>query len=227
MIFNMNGGGTKLFAAIGVTYPAGSSCTCTNGTKTLKAKTTSGQWVFAIPESGTWTVSCTDGTDTASKTVEITSEGQSVSVELSYLLWLYKAGNEYTDVTGGWAVGSFEGKPLGSKGPDYLYATFVNNAKDNAIETAKKIDLSGCNPLAVHITENTFTDWFAFGADTTGTSVAGSSPALSAEKLFTNKATGWVYLNIASISSAYIVLRGASSGGAKIDQIYATKEVLT
>ena len=85
-------GGTELFAAIGVTYPAGSTLTCTNGTKTLTAKTTSGQWVFAIPEAGTWTVTATDGTETASETVEITAEGQSVNVELSYDLYIFNNG---------------------------------------------------------------------------------------------------------------------------------------
>lgn len=86
------GGSGKLFAAIGVTYPAGSTLTCTNGTKTLTAKTTSGQWVFAIPEAGTWTVTATQGTNTKSQSVEITTEGQLESVELSYQFVLFDGG---------------------------------------------------------------------------------------------------------------------------------------
>lgn len=85
----LSGGGTKLFATIGVTYPAGSTLTCTNGSKTLTAKTTSGQWVFAIPETGTWTVTATDGTNTKSESVSITAEGQWESVTLSYQFVLY------------------------------------------------------------------------------------------------------------------------------------------
>ena len=95
MIYVMSGGGTKLFAAIGVTYPAGSTLTCTNGTKTMKAKTTSGQWVFAVPEAGTWTVTSTDPTDstkTKSQSVSITSEGQFESVELNFALVLIENG---------------------------------------------------------------------------------------------------------------------------------------
>lgn len=83
------GGGVKLFAVIGVTYPAGSVCTCTKGTKNYKAKTTSGLALFAVPEVGDWTVSCTDGTQTASKTVSITTEGQAASVTLTYELYLF------------------------------------------------------------------------------------------------------------------------------------------
>lgn len=97
----LSGGGSKLFAAIGVTYPAGSTLTCTNGTKTLTAKTTSGQWVFAIPEAGTWTVTATQGTNTKSKSVSITSEGQFESVELSYALVLFDGGDNTAD-SGGW-----------------------------------------------------------------------------------------------------------------------------
>ena len=94
MIHNMTGGGSgKLYAAISVTYPEGSVCTCSDGVKTLTAKNTSGLYLFSIPYAGTWTVTATDGTDTASQTVEITTEGQSVSVELSYNLVLYSAAN--------------------------------------------------------------------------------------------------------------------------------------
>lgn len=87
-------GGGKLFAAIGVTYPAGSTLTCTKGTTTLKAETTSGQWVFAIPEAGTWTVTATNGTNTKSQNVSIASEGQLESVTLAYLEILLPCANK-------------------------------------------------------------------------------------------------------------------------------------
>lgn len=92
MLSGGSGGSGKLFAAIGVTYPAGSTVTCTNGSKTLIAKTTSGQWVFAIPEAGTWTVTATQGTSTKSQSVSITKEGQFESVELSYALVIIENG---------------------------------------------------------------------------------------------------------------------------------------
>lgn len=99
----LSGGGSgKLFAAIGVTYPAGSTVTCTNGTKTLTAKTTSGQWVFAIPEAGTWTVTATDAADatkTKSASFEITTEGQSESVTLSYQLVIIEDGYDKVGLT--------------------------------------------------------------------------------------------------------------------------------
>ena len=89
----MLGGGTsKAFAVISVTYPAGSVCTCSDGTKTLSLKDTSGQGFFLIPYAGTWIVTATDGTNTKSESVEITSEGQSESVVLNYQLVLFDNG---------------------------------------------------------------------------------------------------------------------------------------
>lgn len=97
LVFNMvgggSGGGSDTYAFIIVTYPAGSTCTASNGTKTLTAPDTSGNWVCKVPNAGTWTVSCTDGTDTASTAVTITTEGQREEVALSYTLYLIQSGN--------------------------------------------------------------------------------------------------------------------------------------
>lgn len=92
MIYVLSGGGAKAFAVISVTYPAGSVCTCSDGTKTLSLKDTSGQGFFLIPYAGTWIVTATDGANTKSESVEITSEGQNVSVALSYALILFDNG---------------------------------------------------------------------------------------------------------------------------------------
>ena len=90
MIYVMSGGG-KTFAAIGVTYPEGSELICTDGTKTLKAKTTSGQWVFSIPKEGTWTVTSTQGSNSASKTITISDEGQCEKIILAYEFVLFSS----------------------------------------------------------------------------------------------------------------------------------------
>lgn len=94
------GGGTP-YAAIGVTYPSGSVCTCTNGTLTLTAKDTSGKALFVIPSAGTWTVKAVKGSQSTSKAVSITAEGQVEIVTLTYELILFDGGDN-TGVTGGW-----------------------------------------------------------------------------------------------------------------------------
>lgn len=92
---------TFFSATINVTYPEGSVCTATDGVTTLTAPDTSGTWACVVPNAGTWTVSCTDGTDRDSAAVEITEDGQSASVSLQYILILYKDGYLNSDITGG------------------------------------------------------------------------------------------------------------------------------
>ena len=75
-VFLMGSGfASKPYAVIGVTYPSGSTCTCTNGSKTLTAKDTTGKALFVIPSAGTWTVKAVSGSKSKSKTVSITAEG--------------------------------------------------------------------------------------------------------------------------------------------------------
>lgn len=83
----------EAYAVISVIYPEGSTCTCTDGTTTLTLETTSGTGFFLISTAGDWTVSATDGTNTRSKSVSITSEGQSEIVELNYNLVLFDNGS--------------------------------------------------------------------------------------------------------------------------------------
>ena len=129
------GSALKAFAIIGVTYPTGSVCTCTDGTKTLTLKDTSGLGIFVIPYAATWTVSCTDGTKTASKAVSITTDGQSKSVTLTYELVLFDNGTDNTAVTGGWTT--VRDKKL------YVSAHVDGRGEDHkTCESTNKIDLS-------------------------------------------------------------------------------------
>lgn len=93
------------YAIIGVTYPEGSVCTCSNGSKTLTAKDTSGKALFVIPSAGTWTVTAVSGSKSTSKTVSITAEGQVETVTLMFEMILWEAGSDQnTSLTGGFAA---------------------------------------------------------------------------------------------------------------------------
>ena len=95
-------------ATINVTYPAGSTCTCTDGVTTLTAPDTSGTWACIVPNAGTWTATSTSGTETDSKAIAITTDGQNTSVELSYATYLYNLGDACDALTGGWqAIGKY------------------------------------------------------------------------------------------------------------------------
>lgn len=147
-------------ATINITYPAGSTCTCSDGTTTLSAPDTSGTWACIVPNAGTWTVAATDGVENTSESVSITTDGQIVAIELSYLLWLYKSGNTYNAVTGGWSVsehpstgGSFDGV-LTLNDNSMLLSTEAWGGSigyANAF-TNNSIDLTGVNTLKFKIT---------------------------------------------------------------------------
>lgn len=102
----------ELYAAIGVTYPEDSICTCTNESTgvVLTDDDTTGQVVFNIPEASTWTITSTDPADatkTKSQSVSITTEGQCESVKLTYRLYLYDNGTKNVEWNkGGSSYGS-------------------------------------------------------------------------------------------------------------------------
>lgn len=95
-----------VYAVISVTFPSGSTCTCTNGSKTLTAKDTSGKALFVIPSAGTWTVKAVKGSQSKSVAVKITTEGQVETVTLTYELILFDGtnGGDVTAITGGWKL---------------------------------------------------------------------------------------------------------------------------
>lgn len=87
----------KAFAVIGVTYPEGSICTCSNGVETLELDDTIGYGFFLIPEPQTlpeiWTIKITDGTNIKTQNIAIASKGRYITVELFYNFTFYRAGD--------------------------------------------------------------------------------------------------------------------------------------
>lgn len=104
-ITRRGGSSAKVYAVIGVTYPTGSTCTCTDGVKTLTAKDTTGKAMFIIPSAGTWTVTAVSGSKSKSKAVSITAEGQVETVTLMFETILWEAGSDQnTSLTGGFGT---------------------------------------------------------------------------------------------------------------------------
>lgn len=152
------------YALISVTYPNGSTCICTKGTKVLTASDTSGSYVFPIPEAGTWTVRAYDGATWESsghrKSTEVTivSQYQIENVGLTYEILLYNYGDENTSVTGGWingnkaANGGHQTKGSVNKYSDYLRFNAVGTGNENIwgsgiAMTANEISLDNFNYL--------------------------------------------------------------------------------
>lgn len=88
-------------ATINITYPAGSTCTATDGTTTLTAPDTSGTWECVVPNSGTWSVSCVDGDKSSTAQVTISADGQTESISLAYTYVVFDGENS-ADYSGEW-----------------------------------------------------------------------------------------------------------------------------
>lgn len=133
-------------ATINITYPAGSTCTCSDGTTTLSAPDTSGTWACIVPNAGTWTVTSTSGTETDSKAVTITTDGQSTSVELSYALFLFKPNAPSDIIAGEWEMPANSAVTAEAE----LTVKLVNNYNGNRIISARtkgQIDLTEYSTL--------------------------------------------------------------------------------
>lgn len=133
-------------ATINITYPAGSTCTCSDGTTTISAPDTSGTWACIVPNAGTWTVTSTSGTETDSKAVTITTDGQSTSVELSYALFLFKPNAPSDIIAGEWEMP--ENSTVTAEAE--LVVKSVNNYNSNGLISARtkgQIDLTEYSTL--------------------------------------------------------------------------------
>jgi hypothetical protein len=132
-------------ATINITYPAGSTCTCSDGTTALSAPDTSGTWACIVPNAGSWTVTATDGNDSTNKSVSITADGQTENVVLSYTLVLYEKNGETVD----WSYKAYDHSvPSVNMTLDTLQSQYgEGNARRPTLYTTVKRDISSYDTL--------------------------------------------------------------------------------
>lgn len=202
-----NAGAGSAFAVIDVTYIAGAICTCSNGTRTMKAKDDSGHWLFVIPKAGVWTVTATYNGGSKSETVNV-SESKAYMVNISELI-LYYYGNTYDDVTGGWksagggeSSGSFEVE-------EARLNVAVGYHGDRSAFTDKSIELTAYKTLEVEIAwNNTGTGHYPYmGVCSTK---PGATPSYLASKKIDKTTKHIETLDITNITGAnYIAFSGS------------------
>lgn len=220
-------------ATINITYPAGSTCTCSDGTTTLSAPDTSGTWACIVPNAGTWTAAATDGVENTSESVSITADGQTVAVELSYYTYLFKPNTDTTNVTGGWQLNS-KGS-LDSAG-DQLVATFTNpynHGEIFSVATINKIDFTEFTTLvatckaAVEGNSAPSSATFAVASTQSGFNNAGTTSTKVASTTFSNS-TNTVTIDVSRISGSYYVtfvveLPNYQTGTLTVDEVKLMK----
>ena len=70
-------------STINVTYPPGSTCTCTNGVTVLTTSDASGSCIFNVYELGEWRVIVTAGAETSTDAILVESFGEYYNVDMS------------------------------------------------------------------------------------------------------------------------------------------------
>ena len=220
-------------ATINITYPAGSTCTCSDGTTTLSAPDTSGTWACIVPNAGTWTAAATDGVENTSESVSITTDGQTVAVELSYYTYLFKPNTDTTNVTGGWQLNS-KGS-LDSAG-DQLVATFTNAYNHGIafnVATINKIDFTEFTTLVATCKAADKNNaalrsaTFAVASTQAGFNAAGTASTKVASTTFSNSTTT-VTIDVSGISGSYYVtfvveLSNYNTGTLTVDEVKLMK----
>lgn len=85
MIGRTNAGFSKSIAVIRVLYPAGTTCTCSNGVITYGSDE-SGDYLFGIPSPGNWTITGVDGHGAARTITLVIGRGDGKLVTLDTLI---------------------------------------------------------------------------------------------------------------------------------------------
>ena len=211
---------TSIYAAIAVTYPSGSICTCNS----KAAKDTTGYALFPV-EPGTYTIECHTSDNSKNKSTSVTvtenDKGKYKSVTLSYELILFDNGT-YASETGGWGFsGSAGGGSINSNNL-YVYGQSGNDYSDGIgyVYTRSKIDLTNFNTLNFIVSSC---------SDTTGGRAFGVGSSQSGDKTFTasaNISTGTKSVDISSLKGSYYI-KGYQVGWSSLGYFNISKVWLT
>lgn len=202
---------TYFSATINVTYPAGSTCTCSDGTTTLTAPNTSGSWTCIVYNAGTWTATATDGDKSKSADVVITTDGQTENITLQYITHLFNNGDTCDAITGGWGTGATSAGSASISGQQISIVAYAE--KTFSCGPKNKIDVSEYKALSVTVDS---IDNGALSVYLYATSI--SNPAAKV----TTRTTGTVSLDISSVSGANTVMLSFHSekgGTVKVSEV--------
>lgn len=206
-------------AFINVKYPAGSTCTATDGVTTLTAPNTSGTWACEVPNTGNWTVKSTDGSRTAQSTVTISADGDAKSVSLTYILNIYVAGQKsgFTSKAIPKESGGTAHKPDITYGSSNVKFEISTAYADGAIHTTSKIDLTKYNKL-------TFEG--SYGGGDSSTLCIWSAMGSTWSANLTKSSKGGTSINISSLSGSYYIGFGMQNSSS-IRSVTMTKMYLS
>lgn len=145
-------------ATIHVVYPAGLACTATDGVTTLTAPDTSGTWDCVVTEAGEWTVKLSTG---FAEKVTVGASGESHTVNKWYV---YKDGDQYTDLTGGWVKKSGTASITFGDNMITINSKTSTNQPKGKVHTTNSLNLSGFTSLKANITIKQYNTQVSFAS---------------------------------------------------------------
>ena len=143
-------GGASLYGMILVNYPEGSNVTISGG-RAGKREITSSQILYYIKDPGTYSITANNGVQTRTKSVTISTFGQSEKINIVYSLDLYKPGD-----TSGWTVMGWKYNAASSSGtvasaPQLTYRTndmvIAQNSYHSGITYHAQVDVTEFSSL--------------------------------------------------------------------------------
>ena len=207
---------TFFAATINITYPAGSTCTATDGIITITAPDTSGEWACVVSNAGTWTITVVD--KNWYDTVEITDNGQTAQVSLSKY-YLYKDGEEYIQRTGGWKINNGRGGSFssgtGTKTDTTITLKISKTSTSIQANTANPVDLTTATTIGIKLGSGSWANLQVGNSVTMGNGVLRVEGAGGSESILdVSTLTGSYYVAVQKFTS------GSSYGTAVIEQVW-------
>lgn len=229
-IISGNSGETASIFVTGLS--ATDTVTATKDGKTYSGEWNGTAWVFLkLKEYGTYTITATDGTNTATQDVLVDMATQ-YDIQISYFngLKLYWYGDECEDVTGGY-VSTQHTTPQGSGGTFnknttsiYVKGTSAYSCGEYGCRTSNKIDFSQYKTLHINILSSVKSGYYSACAKIAISSVETYDGPTTIKLLSVEGSpTGELELDISGISNTpyYLLVVGlAVNGSITIDKIW-------
>ena len=198
---------TTFVATINITYPAGSTCTATNGTTTLTAPDTSGTWKCIVPNAGTWRVMIVN---VAGEDVNVTTNNGTYTVKTWYL---FKNGKQFVP---------FTARKNGSFANNVINANGFSSWSSASVSTTNMIRINKFSKLvfAVQITNSATSDQSPNGyyGISTENMIEDDYRVAAAHKTIVGTET--LTVDVSKISGSYYAGVKTWKVDAKVSQIY-------
>lgn len=154
--FHMSSGVKKtgtynLKSVIIAAAPTGSTVICRKGAETKTVEEKGGTWTFAEVDVGTWTVTATLGSNTASKSVTLTVLGEAAYVVLEYELHIIENGIISPQYDFNFSTGNVDKPVIVAQKSGYIEVTGFQSGQGAKWFNSQNVDLTNISNLYAEV----------------------------------------------------------------------------